>query len=243
MTRRLDALLLHVFGRRSVALSILNRDLSGALQQAAVSYCGVVYNVEDTTDRWLIYSWITYCTGVAWSVFFCLFFLDFFLSFCVLHHKGIALSIFSTIWVWRIERVAVQQHRCIKWYKWHLHNDIPLILPPERRCRPHLFFLPGLLLPCCPYLRRRLAVSFSGDTLHWCESMDHRLEHWYAANIRQLRRDTPSYPHAVPPILSMYPLSSGALSIMQESTSRTIPSCMYWLYFYMQRKSKRLHWD
>lgn len=113
----------------------------------------------------------------------------------------------------------MQQHRRIKRYKWHLHNNIPLILPPERRCRPHLFFLPGLLLPCCPYLWWRLAVSFSGDTLHWCESMDHRLEHWYAANIRQLRRDTPSYPHAVPPILSMYPLSSGTLSVMQESTS------------------------
>lgn len=79
---------------------------------------------------------LDYCTGIA-CVF--LFFFRFFFIFCVLHHKGIALSIFSTIWVWRIEQVAVQQHRCIKWYKWHLHNNIPLILPPERRCRPHLF--------------------------------------------------------------------------------------------------------
>lgn len=45
----------------------------------------------------------------------------------------------------------------------------------------HTFFfsLPGLLLPCRPYLWWRLAVSFSGgDTLHWCESIDRWLEHW-----------------------------------------------------------------
>lgn len=87
----------------SVALSILNRDLSGALKQAAVSYCGVVYDAEDTTDRWLIYSWIT---ALELLVFFFLFFFRFFFIFCVLHHKGIALSIFSTIWVWRIDRAS-----------------------------------------------------------------------------------------------------------------------------------------
>lgn len=69
----------------SVALSILNRDLSGALKQAAVSYCGVVYNAEDTTDRWLIYSWIT---ALELLVFFC-FFLDFSLSFASFTTRGL----------------------------------------------------------------------------------------------------------------------------------------------------------